>query len=66
MLHFVSSLRHILNYLRTDRLLLPDGFREVSLLREEAAYYELPGLVADLDGLLENRRRNQPARRGDC
>ncbi|KAL8596228.1 hypothetical protein ACOMHN_021268 [Nucella lapillus] len=54
--------RHILNYLRTDRLLLPDGFREVALLREEAAYYELPGLVADLDGMLENRRRQM--RRG--
>ncbi|KAK7490318.1 hypothetical protein BaRGS_00018479 [Batillaria attramentaria] len=49
--------RHVLNYLRTDRLLLPDGFREVTLLREEAAYYELPGLVADLDGMLENRRK---------
>ncbi|XP_076457471.1 BTB/POZ domain-containing protein KCTD4-like [Babylonia areolata] len=54
--------RHILNYLRTDRLLLPDGFREVALLREEALYYELPGLVADLDGMLENRRRQM--RRG--
>ena len=55
--------RHVLNYLRTDRLLLPDGFREVALLREEAAFYELPGLVGILDGMLENRRRQQ-ARRG--
>ncbi|PVD27069.1 hypothetical protein C0Q70_12219 [Pomacea canaliculata] len=50
--------RHVLNYLRTDRLFLPDGFREVALLREEAIYYELPGLVGILDGMLENRRRN--------
>ncbi|KAK7106693.1 hypothetical protein V1264_017920 [Littorina saxatilis] len=54
--------RHILNYLRSGRLHLPDGFREVSLMREEAAYYELPGLVADLDGMLENRRRQQMRR----
>lgn len=49
--------RHILNYLRTDRVLLPDGFREVALLKEEASYYELPELVTVLDGMLDNRRR---------
>lgn len=37
--------RHILNFLRTGELQLPDDFREVGLLRREAEFYRLSGLV---------------------
>ena len=34
---------HILNFMRTGRPLLPDGFDQFELLLEEARYYELTG-----------------------
>lgn len=37
--------RHILNFLRTGDLQLPDDFREAGLLRREAEFYRLSGLV---------------------
>ena len=35
--------KHILNFMRTGRPLLPDNFQQVDLLLEEANYYELQG-----------------------
>lgn len=35
--------RHILNFMRNSRLLLPDNFDGVDLLLEEARYFEIPG-----------------------
>ena len=35
--------RHILNYMRTGRPILPENFHHVDLLLEEANYFELPG-----------------------
>uniref|UniRef100_H2ML24 Potassium channel tetramerization domain containing 4 n=1 Tax=Oryzias latipes TaxID=8090 RepID=H2ML24_ORYLA len=37
--------RHVLNYLRTGELQLPDDFREAGLLRREADFYRLSQLV---------------------
>lgn len=37
--------RHVLNYLRTGELQLPDDFREAGLLRREADFYRLTELV---------------------
>ncbi|XP_074551714.1 BTB/POZ domain-containing protein KCTD4 [Halichoeres trimaculatus] len=37
--------RHVLNYLRTGELQLPDDFREAGLLRREADFYHLTELV---------------------
>ncbi|KAL6484756.1 hypothetical protein MHYP_G00068010 [Metynnis hypsauchen] len=36
--------RHVLNFLRTGELILPDDFKEVALLRREADYYRLSEL----------------------
>lgn len=33
--------RHILNFVRNGRLLLPDDFSDVELLLEEAKYYDI-------------------------
>lgn len=35
---------HILNYLRSDKLILPDGFTEAARLRDEIEFYEIDKL----------------------
>ncbi|KAK2166597.1 hypothetical protein LSH36_37g02000 [Paralvinella palmiformis] len=37
--------RHVLNFLRTSRLVLPQGFNEFDLLYDEARYYDIPQMV---------------------
>lgn len=37
--------RHILNYLRTNTLAIPDNFAELDLLYEEAKFYDIQPLI---------------------
>lgn len=37
--------RHILNFMRTGRLLIPPEFPFVDLLLEEARYFEIDGMI---------------------
>lgn len=39
---------HILDYLRSGQLLLPEGFNEIERLEQEARYFKLSGLLRDL------------------
>ncbi|XP_075997668.1 uncharacterized protein LOC142991420 [Genypterus blacodes] len=41
--------RYILNFLRTSILLIPDDFKEFSLLYEEASFFQLAPLKAELE-----------------
>ncbi|KAB7505915.1 BTB/POZ domain-containing protein kctd15-like [Armadillidium nasatum] len=41
--------RHILNYMRNGRLTLPREFNSYDLLLEEAKYFEIPGLMKELE-----------------
>ncbi|XP_034036644.1 BTB/POZ domain-containing protein KCTD1-like [Thalassophryne amazonica] len=41
--------RYILNFLRTSKLLIPDDFKEYSLLYEEARFFQLVPLQAELE-----------------
>ncbi len=43
--------RHILNFLRTDTLLLPDHFQEMALLMAETEYFNLPKMAEALEEL---------------
>ncbi|GFR69236.1 BTB/POZ domain-containing protein kctd15 [Elysia marginata] len=43
--------RYILNYLRTQRLVVPTEFDEFEQLYEEARYYELAGLLKELQNV---------------
>ncbi|XP_069119145.1 BTB/POZ domain-containing protein KCTD21-like [Argopecten irradians] len=53
--------RYVLNYLRTCKLTVPQGYKELYLLREEADFYGLPGLITEIDNILRSRkRRNKP------
>ncbi|KAL4220631.1 BTB/POZ domain-containing protein kctd15 [Mactra antiquata] len=51
--------RHILNYLRSDRLTVPYGFRELDLLKVEADYYGLPAVVTEIEITIASRKRNR-------
>ncbi|KAL6108605.1 kctd1 [Pungitius sinensis] len=41
--------RYVLNFLRTSKLLIPDDFKEYSLLYEEAIFFQLNPLQAELE-----------------
>lgn len=53
--------RHVLNFLRTNTLAVPDQFAELELLYEEARYYDIPALTRQLEALrtAQQRRRAQ-------
>ncbi|XP_072016983.1 BTB/POZ domain-containing protein KCTD6-like [Amphiura filiformis] len=37
--------RYVLNFLRSSKLLLPDDFKELDMLGEEAEFYQIKGMV---------------------
>ncbi|XP_071499863.1 BTB/POZ domain-containing protein KCTD21-like [Diadema antillarum] len=43
--------RYILNYLRDNELILPEGFNKLALLEREADFYQLQSLKADIQAL---------------
>ncbi|WAR12289.1 KCD15-like protein [Mya arenaria] len=47
--------RHILNYMRTGKVVLPEKFSEFDQLYEEARFFDIPGLLTEL----EIRRRGR-------
>lgn len=50
-----KQFRHVLNYLRTQHLCLPESFRDWTLLMEEAKYYDIPGMVTDLERIMKSK-----------
>ncbi|XP_038662122.1 BTB/POZ domain-containing protein kctd15-like isoform X1 [Scyliorhinus canicula] len=55
--------RYILSFLRTSKLLLPEDFKDFSLLYEEARYYQLQPMVRELERWKqekEHRKSSQP------
>ena len=49
--------RHVLNFMREDRLLLPDGFSEVPALAAEAEFYQIAPLATALRKFLTEDRQ---------
>jgi len=47
--------RYVLNYLRTQRLVVPSEFTEFEQLYEEARYYELAGMLKDLENIKRSK-----------
>ncbi|KAL3848618.1 hypothetical protein ACJMK2_019466 [Sinanodonta woodiana] len=54
--------RFILNYLRSDKLVVPQGYRDLDILKEEADHYGLEGLVREVDSLIALRKRRRRPR----
>ena len=50
--------RHILAFMRSGRLLLPDGFKDWEVLMEEAQYYDIQPLIKDIERLRSRSRSN--------
>ncbi|XP_072030476.1 BTB/POZ domain-containing protein KCTD6-like [Amphiura filiformis] len=49
--------RHILNFLRTSELVLPDDFKELDLLEREAKFYQIKELVDAIAAMKEGKHR---------
>lgn len=47
--------RHILNYMRTGKLMLPEKFAETEQLYEEARYFDIQGIMKELEVLRGTR-----------
>jgi hypothetical protein len=51
-----KTFRHILNYMRTNRLVLPENFNNFESLMDEAKYYELEALCKLIEEKMEANR----------
>ncbi|XP_075341121.1 BTB/POZ domain-containing protein KCTD1-like isoform X2 [Odontesthes bonariensis] len=58
--------RYILNFLRTSKLLIPEDFKEYSLLYEEATFYQLAPLQAELEHWRTEQECKQRCRECEC
>ncbi|CDQ85206.1 unnamed protein product [Oncorhynchus mykiss] len=58
--------RYILNFLRTAKLLVPDDFKEYSLLYEEARFFQLSPLQAELERWRSEREARKVWRVCEC
>uniref|UniRef100_UPI003AAD1444 uncharacterized protein n=1 Tax=Centroberyx gerrardi TaxID=166262 RepID=UPI003AAD1444 len=58
--------RYILNFLRTAKLLIPDDFKEYSLLYEEARFFQLAPLQAELECWRTEHEAGSVCRECEC
>jgi BTB/POZ domain-containing protein KCTD1/15 len=47
--------RHVLNFVRHGRLMVPKDFQEWALLYEEALWFTIPGMAQDIEEYLERK-----------
>ncbi|XP_041045079.1 uncharacterized protein LOC121278750 [Carcharodon carcharias] len=58
--------RYILNFLRTSKLLIPDDFKDYSLLYEEAKYFHLQPMLIELERWKQERELGRFSRPCEC
>ncbi|XP_073672795.1 uncharacterized protein kctd1 isoform X1 [Garra rufa] len=58
--------RYILNFLRTSKLLIPDDFKDYCLLYEEARYFQLQPLQAELERWRSEQDSRYTSRMCEC
>ncbi|XP_034147350.1 BTB/POZ domain-containing protein KCTD1 isoform X1 [Esox lucius] len=58
--------RYILNFLRTSKLLIPDDFKDYSLLYEEARYFQLQPMLSELERWRQDRDLAWVSRPCEC
>ncbi|KAI8505297.1 hypothetical protein Bbelb_174060 [Branchiostoma belcheri] len=51
--------RHVLNFLRIGKLVLPEGFKELDLLEMEAEFYQIEGLIEALQ-IMMGKAKDRP------
>ncbi|XP_001603605.6 BTB/POZ domain-containing protein kctd15-like [Nasonia vitripennis] len=50
--------RHILNFMRNSRLLIPENFADLDLLLEEARYFDIAPMIRQLEQMKKERIKN--------
>ncbi|KAJ9593996.1 hypothetical protein L9F63_014556, partial [Diploptera punctata] len=50
--------RHILNFMRNSRLLIPENFADLDLLLEEARYFDIAPMCRQLEQMKKDRLKN--------
>ncbi|CAH0545828.1 unnamed protein product [Brassicogethes aeneus] len=58
--------RHILNFMRNSRLLIPDDFTDLDLLLEEARYFDIAPMIRQLEQLKKDRIKNGAVVSSSC
>ncbi|KAK2816011.1 hypothetical protein Q5P01_026478 [Channa striata] len=58
--------RYVLNFLRTSKLLIPDDFKEYSLLYEEATFFQLAPMQAELERWRSERENDSMCHECEC
>ncbi|XP_069367443.1 BTB/POZ domain-containing protein KCTD1 isoform X1 [Paralichthys olivaceus] len=58
--------RYILNFLRTSKLLIPDDFKDYSLLYEEARYFQLQPMLSELERWRQDQELSRVSRPCEC
>ncbi|XP_053874424.1 BTB/POZ domain-containing protein KCTD1 isoform X1 [Malaclemys terrapin pileata] len=58
--------RYILNFLRTSKLLIPDDFKDYSLLYEEAKYFQLQPMLGEMERWKQDRETSRFSRSCEC
>uniref|UniRef100_UPI0040535C1C de novo designed ion channel n=1 Tax=synthetic construct TaxID=32630 RepID=UPI0040535C1C len=53
--------RYILNFLRTSKLLIPDDFKDYTLLYEEAKYFQLQPMLLEMERWKQDEERGKGA-----
>jgi len=61
-----AMFRHILNFMRSGKVCVPDDFSEVDCLLEEARYFEVQGMVRQLEQLRRQRAARTAAPAGQA
>ncbi|KAG5195618.1 hypothetical protein JEQ12_011913 [Ovis aries] len=58
--------RYILNFLRTSKLLIPDDFKDYTLLYEEAKYFQLQPMLLEMERWKQDRESGRLSRPCEC
>uniref|UniRef100_A0A8C0UVJ6 Potassium channel tetramerization domain containing 1 n=1 Tax=Cyanistes caeruleus TaxID=156563 RepID=A0A8C0UVJ6_CYACU len=58
--------RYILNFLRTSKLLIPDDFKDYSLLYEEAKYFQLQPMLGEMERWKQDRESGRFSKSCEC
>ncbi|XP_070603772.1 BTB/POZ domain-containing protein KCTD1 isoform X1 [Erythrolamprus reginae] len=58
--------RYILNFLRTSKLLIPDDFKDYSLLYEEAKYFQLHPMLGEMERWKQDRETGRFSKSCEC
>ncbi|XP_053102903.1 BTB/POZ domain-containing protein KCTD1 isoform X1 [Hemicordylus capensis] len=58
--------RYILNFLRTSKLLIPDDFKDYSLLYEEAKYFQLQPMLGEMERWKQDREMGRFSKSCEC